>query len=106
MYSKLEVYVPSDYVEAVKAALFGAGAGALGCYRGCCWQTDGVGQFEPLPGSAPFVGAQGRIEHVREVKLEMLCPTERMPEIVRALRAAHPYETPAFQYWSVSVGDE
>ena len=104
MYSKLEIYVPATHAEAVKDAVFRAGAGALGRYRACCWQTTGIGQFEPLEGSSPFLGEPGALERVEEVKIEVLCPTARMPEIIRALREAHPYETPAFQYWPVQIG--
>ncbi len=103
MYSKLEVYVPESHVGIVREAIARAGAGRLGNYSDCIWETGGIGRFRPLDGSSPFIGEANRLEEVVEFKLETICPTERMPEIIRALRAAHPYETPAFQYWDVSI---
>ena len=50
---KISVYVPENSVEKVKQALFDAGAGRIGNYDSCCWQTAGIGQFRPLENSNP-----------------------------------------------------
>lgn len=92
----LVVYVPESHLEKVKGALFAAGAGRLGNYDHCCWQTEGTGQFRPLAGSNPHLGEAGQLERVKEWKVEMVCPPERIEAAVAALRQAHPYETPAF----------
>lgn len=98
---KLEFYVPEADAEAVKAAVFAAGAGRIGNYDRCCWQTSGRGQFRPLAGSQPAIGEPGEVEAVAEIKVEMVCASECLPAVIAALKAAHPYETPAFQHWSV-----
>ena len=101
---KIEVYVPSDHCENLKRALFAAGAGRLGNYDCCAWQTAaGTGQFRPLAGSKPFVGKHGEIEKVDEIKIEIICAEENLDNVITALRACHPYETPAFQYWRVNA---
>ncbi len=100
---KLEVYVPITDAEVLKTALFSAGAGKIGNYDCCCWQDSGTGQFRPLEGSQAFIGEQGKIEKVEEVKIELLCPEDKIKEIITALKKAHPYETPAFQYWAVKI---
>lgn len=97
-YCKLEFYVPAEYCDRVKEAVFAAGAGSLGNYCRCAWECAGTGQFMPLPGSAPFIGETGRLERVAEIKVEVLVPMARLREVIAALKAAHPYETPAF-YW-------
>jgi len=97
----LVFYVPVAQAEAVKAAVFAAGAGRIGAYDCCCWQTTGNGQFRPLEGSRPYLGTQGRVEHVEEVRVEMVCRPECIEAVVAALRRAHPYETPAYAYWPV-----
>jgi hypothetical protein len=102
-YCKLEFYVPVNFVEEVKFAVFAAGAGKLGNYDNCCWQTSGSGQFRPLPGSAPFIGSQEKVEAVEEIKVELLCPEDKIRDAIAALKKAHPYETPAYQYYPVSV---
>lgn len=93
---KLCFYVPQSHLEQVKSALFEVGAGRIGDYDQCCWQIQGQGQFRPLPGSLPFLGQQGQVEHVEEFRVEMICPQDTIEDAVRALRAAHPYEQPAY----------
>lgn len=97
----LQVYVPISHVEKVKLALFAAGAGRIGNYDSCCWQTTGVGQFRPLLGSTPHIGQTDELEQVEEVKLELVCQKADLQAVEMALRQAHPYETPAFFFWPV-----
>ena len=54
---KLTTYIPTDYLEPVKQALFDAGAGQIGNYQYCCWQVLGTGQFMPLAGNQAPQGA-------------------------------------------------
>ncbi len=98
---RLEVYVPETHLEQLKAALFAAGAGELGKYDCCAFQSRGRGQFRPLPGARPFLGNIGQIEQVEEWKIELVLPKERLAAAIAALKTAHPYETPAYQYWAV-----
>ncbi len=98
---KICVYVPEKSVETVKKALFDAGAGRIGNYDSCCWQTEGTGQFRPLAGSNPAVGSQGEVEFVREVKLELVCADNLVKGAIRALKDSHPYEEPAFDVWQL-----
>lgn len=100
---KLEVYVPETHLEQVKSALFEAGAGRIGDYDSCCWQTCGTGQFRALEGSNPFIGSQGQVEKVQEWKLELVCAPARIEAVIAALKKAHPYETPAYQYWKAGI---
>jgi len=93
---KICVYVPENSVENVKQALFDAGAGRIGNYDSCCWQTDGIGQFRPLQGSNPTIGSLGEVERVSEVKIELVCEDDLVEVAVQAMRDAHPYEEPAF----------
>lgn len=100
MYS-LCFYVPVASLETVKAAVFAAGAGRIGHYDQCCWQTEGLGQFRPLAGSDPALGRQGELEKVREYRVEMVCEAQCLREVVAALKRAHPYEEPAFHVLEV-----
>ena len=106
-YFKLETYVPENFADAVKDALAAAGAGKLGDYDHCFWQTAGTGEFRPLRTAHPFIGsAGGGLEKVREIKLETICPADRRREIVAALKAAHPYECCAYYLFPVELPDE
>ena len=93
---KLGFYVPASHLEQVKTALFAAGAGRIGNYDSCCWQTLGQGQFRALEGSQPYLGQQGRVETVEEYRVELICADTVLPAALAALRAAHPYEEPAY----------
>ena len=93
---KLTVYVPETHVEPVKNALFAAGAGRYAGYDCCAWQVLGEGQFRPLAGSRPFLGAAGRVERVPEYRVEMIVPDEAVDAVRAALKGTHPYEEPAW----------
>ncbi|MBO1530468.1 YqfO family protein [Psychrobacter sp. F1192] len=93
---KLTVFIPEEALEQVKSALFAAGAGTIGNYEACCWQVQGVGQFKPLAGSNPHIGAQDKLEKVPEWRVEMVVAQKNMAQVVEALKQAHPYETPAY----------
>lgn len=93
---RLGVYVPESHLETVKQALFAAGAGRIGNYDSCCWQTRGQGQFRALDGSKPFLGQQGSVETVVEYRLELVCAESCIRAALQALRDSHPYEEPAY----------
>ncbi|MEJ8277897.1 Nif3-like dinuclear metal center hexameric protein [Pseudonocardia sp. DW16-2] len=94
---KIVTFVPvGPSIGAVHAALAEAGAGAIGNYSHCSFATAGTGQFLPLDGAEPAIGTVGRLERVAETRLEMVLPRARRRDVVAALRAAHPYEEPAF----------
>ena len=99
---KLCFFVPLAQAEVVKAAVFAAGAGRLGRYDRCSWETLGTGQFRPLAGSHPCIGAAGQVTRAEELKVEMVCEEGCLHDVLQALLAAHPYEVPAFEYWPVN----
>jgi len=102
---QLTFYLPVDNAEEVKAALFAKGAGRIGHYDCCCWQTLGVGQFRPLDGSDPFIGQAGTIEKVPEYKVEMVCADELIADVVQELLRVHPYEEPAYTVVKMDLPD-
>ncbi len=99
MNRKLVVFVPPEALDAVRDAVFAAGAGRIGEYERCSWYAEGTGTFFGGEASDPTVGAKGREERVPELRLETVYPVEREADVVRALRGAHPYEEPAFDVY-------
>ena len=94
---KIVTFVPvGPAITAVHEALAAAGAGTIGDYSHCSFATAGTGQFKPLAGAHPTIGEVGKLERVAETKIEMVLPRWRRDAVVAALRAAHPYEEPAF----------
>ena len=94
-------YVPVSAADKVKAAVFAAGAGRIGNYDQCCWQVLGQGQFRPLAGSSPTIGRRDELEVVDEYRVEMVCSQESIAAVVEAMKAAHPYEEPAWHVLQV-----
>jgi len=98
---KLVVFVPEEALDAVRDAVFAAGAGRIGDYERCSWYAQGTGTFLGGEASDPTIGEKGREERVPELRLETVFPEERQPEVVEALRSAHPYEEPAFDIYAL-----
>lgn len=93
---KWVVMVPEGNADQVSEALFNAGAGSLGDYRNCQWSVVGTGQFLPIDGAVPAIGAIGALTRVDEQRVETVAPRRLREPILAALRASHPYEEPAF----------
>jgi hypothetical protein len=98
---KLVVFVPREALDAVREALFSAGAGRIGDYEHCSWYTEGTGTFLGGEGTSPNVGRAGREERVAELRLETVFPADRQDDVLTALRGAHPYEEPAFDVYEL-----
>ncbi len=92
---KIAVYVPVDAADHVRKALAQSGAGRIGNYDFCSFTTEGVGRFRPLTGSNPAIGQQDKIEEVKEVKIETICPHAQLDLVLAGVKKAHPYEEPA-----------
>ena len=93
---KLVTFVPENALEKVSRALFEAGAGRIGDYSSCSFRTPGTGTFFGEEGTNPAAGKSGQLERVQEVRVETVVSIAKIAEVVKALRASHPYEEPAF----------
>lgn len=93
--------MPREALDPVRDALFAAGAGRIGDYERCSWYTQGTGTFLGREGSSPAIGERGREQRVAELRLETVYPVELEAEILKAMRAAHPYEEPAFDVYEL-----
>lgn len=89
---KLVVFVPLDHEENLRDALSEAGAGHIGAYSHCSFRSEGQGTFKPLEGTNPFIGEQGELTIVDEVKLETIVPEAKLQAVLTAMEKAHPYE--------------
>ncbi len=93
---KLTFYVPVDSAQEVKDALFKVGAGKIGNYDSCAFESSGTGQFRALPGANPSIGKINVLEKISELRVEMVLDDNILTESIKALKDAHPYETPAY----------
>ncbi len=99
---KLVVFVPLSHLGAVREAVAEAGAGWIGSYSHCSFQTTGTGTFMPREGTRPFIGEAGQLEEVEEVRLETILPTSLRSRVMAALLKAHPYEEAAFDLYPLA----
>jgi dinuclear metal center YbgI/SA1388 family protein len=93
---KLFVFVPVNYIEAVRQAIFDAGGGHIGNYAECSFQVIGEGTFKANENTQPFVGKQNQLHSEKEAKLEIIFPAWLQSKIEQAVTQAHPYEEVAY----------
>ncbi|THE15441.1 Nif3-like dinuclear metal center hexameric protein [Bacillus timonensis] len=96
---KLAVYVPRESADEVRTALGTAGAGFIGDYSHCTFNTEGTGTFLPHEGTNPHIGAVGQLENVDEIKIETVFPSRIQKKVVTAMLKAHPYEEVAYDIY-------
>ena len=99
---KLVWFVPAGALEATRGAVFEAGAGQIGGYERCCWYTAGTGTFLGGEATESALGERGREERVPELRVETVVPEDRVEDVLAALRAAHPYEEPAYDLYPLA----
>lgn len=104
---KLVTFTPHADTDAVLRAMAAAGAGTIGDYTECAFLSPGTGTFRPGAAADPHIGTPGEREQVQEHRLEVILPAVALPDVVAALRDAHPYEeVPVDVYPTVPVPDE
>jgi len=96
---KLVWFVPAEALDATREAVFEAGGGRIGEYERCSWYTAGTGTFLGGEETDPAVGERGREERVAELRVETVVPADRLEVVIAELRAAHPYEEPAYDVY-------
>lgn len=99
---KIVVFVPAGYEEDVRNALGDAGAGWIGNYSHCTFQTVGSGTFKPLAGTQPFIGHEGELEKVKEVRLETIVTAGKLNRALKAMLKIHPYEEVAYDLYPLA----
>ncbi|WP_292009494.1 Nif3-like dinuclear metal center hexameric protein [Chryseobacterium sp.] len=98
---QLSVYVPTEYAENVKEALFAAGAGNIGFYDQCSFTIGGDGTFRPVEGSNPFSGQWNVRENADEKMISVIFEAYKQSQIISAMKEAHPYEEVAHQVYNL-----
>ena len=102
-HSKIVVFVPESHVEEVTKVMSEAGGGTIGDYESCSFRVEGTGTFRGTEASNPYIGKRHSFERIKEVRLEMVAPTDTMRSIVTAVKSVHPYEEIAYDVYPVST---
>ncbi len=98
---KIVVFVPAAHVEAVRAAMNGAGAGNIGKYSDCSFRSSGTGTFRPGEDTNPFIGRTGLLEEVDEYRLETVVYRKDLRDVLGAMGNVHPYEEIAYDVYQL-----
>lgn len=96
---KLVFFCPISHADAVRDAIFNAGAGHIGNYSHCSFNIAGQGTFKGEEGSNPFAGQKGQLHTEDEIRIESILPAYLEEKVVKAMLAAHPYEEVAFDIY-------
>lgn len=96
---KIVVFIPEGYEIKVREAVAEAGAGWIGEYSHCTFNLKGTGTFKPLEGANPFTGERGKIEEVKEIRLETIITEEIRDKVINSILRAHPYEEVAYDLY-------
>ncbi len=100
---KIVSFAPADAVDQIRGAMSIAGAGRIGEYSQCSQAFTVDGTFFASATSRPRVGSRGKLERVNEQRIEMVTSAKALPAALAALRAAHPYETPAIEVHALAA---
>lgn len=101
---KFVVFGPTEAQEGLIDAMSTAGAGSICSYERCAFVSEGTGSFIGGRTTNPTIGEPGKIEHVAEARIEMVCAAEALDKVVAAMKRAHPYEEPAYDIVPVKQG--
>lgn len=99
---KLVTFCPLSHAEIVRDALFAAGAGSMGNYTECSFNSEGTGTFKAGNDAAPFVGEKGQRHQEPEVCIETIYPLSIERKVLNALSKSHPYEEIAYDLYPLT----
>ncbi len=94
--SKLIYFVPESAAQKTLDAVFEAGAGKIGEYSDCSFQSVGTGTFTPSANANPTIGKANKPEMVQEKRIEVILPSFQASKVIKALKNSHPYEEVAY----------
>src|SRR5829696_9027517 len=101
MLRRLITFAPVDKAEQVRQAVFAAGAGHIGKYSECSFNSEGSGTFKAEQGADPYVGEEGKQHQEKEMKIEIVYPFYLETQVVKALINSHPYEEVAYDIFTM-----
>ncbi|MDO1501416.1 Nif3-like dinuclear metal center hexameric protein [Winogradskyella maritima] len=94
---KLTTYVPTKDADNLRQALFDAGAGNIGNYDNCSFNTEGFGTFKGNEDSNPTIGEKGQFQTEPETKITVTFSRHLEGKILQTLFKSHPYEEVAYE---------
>lgn len=94
---KLTTYVALKDADQLRKALFDAGAGNIGNYSNCSFNSEGLGTYKGNEHSNPTIGEKGKLQIEKETQISVTFNKHLEAQILKALFKNHPYEEVAFE---------
>ncbi|OYQ38357.1 Nif3-like dinuclear metal center hexameric protein [Flavobacterium cyanobacteriorum] len=99
---KLVTYTIPENHEQLRNALFDAGAGSIGNYYNCSFNSQGIGTYQGNEDSDPVVGNRGEFTETKEIKIEVTFEKHLESKILKALFSSHVYEEVAYEIYTLN----
>jgi dinuclear metal center YbgI/SA1388 family protein len=99
---KLVYFVPKDFAEVTRNSVFEAGAGHIGKYDMCSFNSLGNGTFRAGEGTNPFVGKKDELHSEEELRVEVVLPNFLLKNVIKSLVTSHPYEEVAYDIYPLN----
>jgi len=100
---KIVVFVPEESIDLVRAAMSDCGTGWIGKYSDCSFYSEGIGTFKPNKGSNPYIGTVGKLEKVKEYRIETIAPQNLIKKVIARIIEVHPYEEMAYDVYPLEI---
>ena len=98
---KLVTYTVPENADKLRQALFEGGAGNIGNYENCSFNSNGIGTYQGNEDSNPTVGNKGELTQTDEVKIEVTFEKHLESKILKALFSNHVYEEVAYEIYDL-----
>jgi len=98
---KLVTYTIAENAEKVRNALFNAGAGTIGNYEDCSFNSKGIGTYMGNEHSNPQLGERFEFVEGEEIKIEVTFEKHLESKILKALFSHHAYEEVAYEIYEL-----
>jgi dinuclear metal center YbgI/SA1388 family protein len=98
---KLVTYTIPENLEQLRNALFGVGAGKIGNYEDCSFNSEGIGTYLGNENSNPQIGERFEFVKAKEIKIEVVFEKQLQSKILKALFSNHIYEEIAYEIYNL-----
>ncbi|MFT3795536.1 Nif3-like dinuclear metal center hexameric protein [Flavobacterium sp.] len=98
---KLITYTIAENAEKLRHALFEAGAGNIGNYENCSFNSTGIGTYRGNENSNPEIGERFEFVQSEETKIEVTFEKHLESKILKALFSNHVYEEVAYEIYDL-----
>lgn len=94
---KLNTYVPKNDANVLRTALFNVGAGNIGNYSDCSYNSEGTGTYKANKKANPVKGNINELHYEDETKISVTYAKHLEHAVLKALNENHPYEEVAYE---------